>query len=782
MGAQESKLCFRRAVLRLYEERFWRFSNTAKDVFNLLPLKDIRKTRDLAFENLQTLIILLCHRIIACSSDPNLVEPSNVLVTQLLNAVRILTRVLPVVFETEIGSSWIESVFWTINDKNKRALGEQVMDSLLYLLFYVGFTIPAVDYKSKGVQLCIWETGVGCNTLLTSKHSYEQNKIEILLLLLVLFSETMYRERSHSSSYLAYVISHNNSDLSLSLLCSLLNTAMQFNTSFWKPRSVMSAHLATHATLVELCFTVFLTLITDPVIGSSSRFLEFARTRNIALNNFFSKSISQLHRKSDFQFILDGFSRLLYSPIHFEKPNVVGVVMYDYYPLTLNLCKQMLHYNTRFFHYLVDTGRALDLFVFILYLSFEYLSEASTFDHLKICLIILRRLTTSKQFCEKLNIPFEQLSSLPTNRRVPFSKGSYADFSVTAMTSIITACKDYQSEAVLLLTETLSYLVKYVDNITIASSRRLVKLFVNVSDLGFLLANPTNFKSTKNVYKIFGNLLRRRFSQNPKFVYTVLRAHETLCSTIPANFSRAKEIVTQNQPDMSVYLSSSNKTYTKHIFERALLDEKLNAEKRQNGYSTRDRRHRRIEKLYRDVDHSSLESSVSVTHPEEKPFRQGKDSETQNEQFFTRAAPLSQSNIDYNTDVNGESKLLDSIVPHAYDHTFTPTKQWYEEWRHQLDIEPFTRLVELVFPDVVRMRSEGFSSQQIFQALSNCELYDDQPAEPPSFETSTWRDELAHFSKLLTWSTAYDLDRRNHNGMGIWTNTEVRLLKFLKRL
>ncbi|CAO3687892.1 unnamed protein product [Rhizopus stolonifer] len=68
MGTTDSKLAFRKGVFRLFEERnipknmdeywtlFWTLPETLDDVYTLISTSDLRRTRDTAIENLETLI------------------------------------------------------------------------------------------------------------------------------------------------------------------------------------------------------------------------------------------------------------------------------------------------------------------------------------------------------------------------------------------------------------------------------------------------------------------------------------------------------------------------------------------------------------------------------------------------------------------------------------------------------------------------------------------------------------------------------------------------------
>lgn len=143
---------------------------------------------------------------------------------ELLNCVRVITRILPFIFEKEALEDWEERVFWTARqrpkrnvndssevlfdeseDKRKREqedetepappLGEELIDALIDLLFLSGFTIPKNLSKSK-VYYAIWQSGVGSTSPAGTSKELEDNRIEILRCLLALVSKSMYMTTS----------------------------------------------------------------------------------------------------------------------------------------------------------------------------------------------------------------------------------------------------------------------------------------------------------------------------------------------------------------------------------------------------------------------------------------------------------------------------------------------------------------------------------------------------------------------------------------------------------
>ncbi|CEG74440.1 hypothetical protein RMATCC62417_09658 [Rhizopus microsporus] len=120
MGTTDSKLAFRKGVFRLFEERnlpknmddywalFWTLPESIDDVYTLISIHDIRRTRDTAIENLETLIDRLLEQMNSILNSTN--TNQNI---QLLNCCRILSRVMPFIFESPEHAEWEDRFFWT---------------------------------------------------------------------------------------------------------------------------------------------------------------------------------------------------------------------------------------------------------------------------------------------------------------------------------------------------------------------------------------------------------------------------------------------------------------------------------------------------------------------------------------------------------------------------------------------------------------------------------------------------------------------------------------------
>lgn len=77
-----------------------------------------------------------------------------------------------------------------------KPLAEELINTLLDMLFYTGFTIPRLATAKNNVSYSIWQSGVGCNSTMGSNKEMENNRCEIVRLLLTLTGKAMYMPSS----------------------------------------------------------------------------------------------------------------------------------------------------------------------------------------------------------------------------------------------------------------------------------------------------------------------------------------------------------------------------------------------------------------------------------------------------------------------------------------------------------------------------------------------------------------------------------------------------------
>jgi hypothetical protein len=292
MGASDSKLVFKKGIFRLSEERhippadaywasvscnsqaptllgvgadpltfhlqFWELPESAEDIFSLFAPADVRRTRDDALENLESLILAVTSRLFELRHHPSFPDPELAPDREALNCVRVLTRILPFIYEKESLQQWEEKLFWSPRRRRTRQstlanevlfdgvqdaqqtrspagefeeikpLAEELIDTLLDFLFFSALTVPKAPPGKPKVTYAIWQSGVGCNTAIPTTKEHESNRCEILRLLLTLASQSMYLSPSvlpqQGIKALTYICTNSDKQVVLSVLCSLLNT------------------------------------------------------------------------------------------------------------------------------------------------------------------------------------------------------------------------------------------------------------------------------------------------------------------------------------------------------------------------------------------------------------------------------------------------------------------------------------------------------------------------------------------------------------------------------
>jgi hypothetical protein len=109
-----------------------------------------------------------------------------------------------------------------------KPLAEELIDTLIDMLFYADFTLPRSPTTKNKVSYAIWQSGVGCNTSVGTSKEFESNRIEILRLLLTMTGQSMYMSATllpaKGVKAITYIVTCPEKQVVLSVLCSLLNT------------------------------------------------------------------------------------------------------------------------------------------------------------------------------------------------------------------------------------------------------------------------------------------------------------------------------------------------------------------------------------------------------------------------------------------------------------------------------------------------------------------------------------------------------------------------------
>lgn len=330
--------------------QFWELPESVEDVFSLFSPSDIRRTRDAALQNLETLILAVTSRLNILRNHPSFPDPELAPDRDALNCIRVLTRLLPYIYESESLSEWEDRFFWGARRRKTRqaqvaseilfdesrdkepqvresgedeyeevkSLAEEVIDTLIDLLFYTGFTVPALPTVKSKVSYSIWQSGVGCKTFIGSNKELESNRCEVLRLLLTMTSKSMYVSSSllpvQGVKAITYIATCPDKQIVLSVLCSLLNTTMKYNTASWRMPYDHVVWKDPKQALVIYSLQFLLVILLYPIPEDG---------RGPVPKNFYRHFFGRLHRPEDFQFLAEGMAKLLNQPVSISSPRTL---------------------------------------------------------------------------------------------------------------------------------------------------------------------------------------------------------------------------------------------------------------------------------------------------------------------------------------------------------------------------------------------------------------------------------------------------------------------------
>lgn len=195
---------------------------------------------------------------------------------------------------------------------------------------------------------------------------------------------------------------------------------MKYNPASWKVPYNTLVFRDPKEILVTYTLQLLLVLLLYPIPES-----ETGSTRK----NYYRHFVGRLHRPQDFQFIVDGMTRILNQPIQATSFHIPGTqATTKFSPEMIMLFWEVTQCNKRFRSFMIDTDRAHDFVILILFYATEYKADASKQGVVRMCAFLLQTLSVENNFGVNLNKKFDGQDTLPQVIRIPGFRGTYADF------------------------------------------------------------------------------------------------------------------------------------------------------------------------------------------------------------------------------------------------------------------------------------------------------------------------------------------------------------------
>ncbi|KAK5941033.1 hypothetical protein PMZ80_006310 [Knufia obscura] len=566
MGASESKLVFKQGIFRLSEDRrikpddaywqgFWELPESVEDVFSLFSPNDIRRTRDASIENLETLILAVTSQLNTLKNHPSFPDPELAPERDALNCVRVLTRILPFVYEADHLAEWEEKFFWgprrrksrraqiagevlfdesqrdDTEEKNEeveqyedaKPLAEELLDTLVDLLFFQGFTLPHLPNTKSRVTYAIWQSGVGSKQSISTNKDLESNRCEVLRLLLTMMSKSMYMSSAllpvKGVRAITYLATCADKQIVLSVLCSLLNTAIKYNAASWRIPYDHMVWKDSRQSLVVYSLQMLLVLLLYPIPEDG---------QTPAPKNFYRHFLGRLHRPEDFQFLADGMTRALSQPMQATSYIPGTQRQSKWAPEMIMLFWEVLQCNKRFRAFIIESNRMHDFVILMLFYAIEHKTDLSWQGVVRMCVFVLQTMSVEPAFGKNLNKKFEAQETLPTSIRLTNFRGSYADFLIISIHTLITTSKGRLDAIYPALLAIISNMAAYAQNLSMTTSTKLLQLFATMSSPSFLLANENNHALLQSLLEAINTMTEHQYGSNPNLIYVVLRSRKRI--------------------------------------------------------------------------------------------------------------------------------------------------------------------------------------------------------------------------------------------------------------
>ncbi|KAI9807183.1 MAG: hypothetical protein M1825_005901 [Sarcosagium campestre] len=821
MGASYSKLGFKKGVFRLSEGQeipaddpfwtsFWELPETSDDIFTLFSPADIRRTRDTALPNLETLILAVTSRLFILRNHPSFPDPELAPERDALNCLRILTRILPFLYEAETLEEWEERFFWSVRrkrtrkaaiarsevlfdesklDENQQAvppegtfeevkpLAEELIDTLIDLCFFANFTIPSSPGAKSKVTYSIWQSGVGCNTAVPSSREFESNRCEVLRLLLSLTSKSMYMPSSTKA--LTYIATCPDKQIVLSTLCSLLNTTIKYNPASWRVPYDHVVFKDPKQTLVTYSLQLLLVLLLYPIPEAHSATIR---------KNYYRHFLGRLHRPQDFQFLVDGMTRILNQPIQANSSYLPGSQKsVKWAPEMMMLFWETLQCNKHFRSFIINTDRGHDFVVLILCYALEQRSDASQQGVVRMCVFVLQTLSAEPNFGHGLNKKFDGQDSLPPSVRIRGFHGTYADFLIISIYTLLTSSQGRLQAIYPALLAIINNVAAYVENLSASTSSKLMQLFSSMSSPAFLLANDSNHSLLLSLLESMNAMIEHKYIDNPNFIYAIWRSKskfenlrtftlesgqeeierqnrrrkERLSETGVASPRRVDSFDTARSPGPSQRTPNlSNVPEEGGAFAIGDYDDSDDDDDAQQTPS-------QSSPSLKDSRNPSVSSSVDDT----VPLQLRGMSEKARGKMPAGAPTFSRQNS--TTSLSSPSA---ATMPPGIG--FTPSSQWIENWLPELPLHTILTLIQELNPILSGISATGSSAtQSITQSIRKAEIRGIEPL-PIRVHLFEWSPLSLGWYESLLWGFIFANEMNVSKGtVGVWNGTGIKLFR-----
>ncbi|XP_060951430.1 protein HID1b isoform X1 [Limanda limanda] len=796
MGNTDSKLLFRKAVIQLttktqpveatddaFWDQFWAdTSTTVQDVFALVPAAEIRAVREESPSNLATLCYKAVERLVqgADSGCPSESERHIV-----LNCSRLLTRILPYIFED---ADW-RGFFWSTvpgagragrldddgeDDDEARPLAESLLMAIANLLFCPDFTVQRHKKSAdqvedvRSIDSCeyIWEAGVGFAQAPPLNYVHDLNRTELLKLLLTCFSEAMYLSPSTESKtlnpWVTFFCSVENRH-ALPLFTSLLNVVCAYDPVGY---GIPYNHLLFsdyREQLVEQAVQILIVTL-EHEAGSSTGSALLALDATAAAtaeeeqeptgpDNLFVNYLSRIHREEDLGFILKGLARLLSNPlVQTYLPRSAKKI--QFHQELLILFWKFCDFNKKFLFFVLKSSDVLDMLVPILFYLNDARADQSRVGLMHIGVFILLLLSGERNFGVRLNKPY----TLPVPMDIPVFSGNHADLVIVVFHKIVTSGHQRLQPLFDCLLTIIVNISPYLKSLSMVAANKLLHLLEAFSTPWFLFSSIQNHHLVFFLLEVFNNIIQYQFDGNCNLVYAIIRKRNVFhhLANLPSDEASIQKALQKKKRSPRVSRANSAEGESMEGSTPAVPAEpgsfKISLEATPG-----------IDKITEKSLVTENGSVVALPHPD--PPQVAADN----------GAPAGASDTESNSERDHEILTeSESTRSRLSSETGVANPDWVLSWKAKLPLQTIMRLLQVLVPQVEKICiDKGLTDEsEILKFLQHGTLVGLLPIPHPILIRKYQANAgTAMWFRTYTWGVIY---LRNLDPP-IWYDTDIRL-------
>jgi len=640
-------------------------------------------------------------------------------------------------------------------------LGEKLTSTVINLLFYSGFSIPWTEEQismpadtpvlASRVHFTIWEKGIGSSVDLPGlTKAHESHRVEVLRLLLVLLSKSIYvpahLQISTDNLSLRYVTTALDRSKILPLLCCLINVSLvRMKVEGWLgglaslPAGLVKDRLASGSedvrqTTIMLSLQLLNILLgyevpiqgldmdvppgtpqlntSRPPLGASASSQSVQSVRNVEVdrpNNLFRLYLSKLHRQSDFQLLSEGIFVIIshrLNPASLLSPASVATDTSSagpHIPEAILLLWRLFCHNGKFRTFLLDdTYRSPQLLSHLLYHALNNKDSAARQGLVRLCIFILQDISCDRAFAVNVCKAGSGAKAKITGGQrwgVAVEASTGADVLVQSVYSLIASTKSTLSALYPPLIITITNLSPFFKNFSILSSNRLLALFSSFSNPSFLLADEGNPRLLYYLVEAINLIIQHGFNRNPNLIYSLVRSQKQVEKL--ANFTLRRGIAEMRRMRKRAGVVESSLS-PRNMSVASFSDRKEGEELMMNETATTNQNNQE--------QHSNAGEAVEAVATSEKARGKMRRTSVSSEHTIRQGAGTTEEEDEEDRLVEGfNEEELWYAASTIGRNGFVPTQGWVTSWQKglPLDILQLT-LLELV-PKVQELCSSIFS-------------------------------------------------------------------------